>query len=88
MLLWVCTHVTEAGSDLRGLPQSLLLVFKMGSLTEPGAHPFSWTGWPPHSREIVASASPGWGYKCVLLLLDLDVGAGDPNSGPCLHFTH
>lgn len=86
MYVFVCLHMCGGQGLTLGVFLSHYLVFETDLLTGPGAHGFSYTGWPASPKILPAYASPVlvlWGSKDTLALLK----HGRPSGLHGKHFT-
>ena len=58
------------------------LCFEAGSLTDPGVHQFSETGWPWNSKVLPLWESPALESECMPPHPALHMNSGDLNLGP------
>jgi hypothetical protein len=75
-----CMHIWKPEVGVRC--PVFLLCFEAGSLTDPGVHQFSETGWPWNSKVLPLWESPALESECMPPHPALHMNSGDLNLGP------
>lgn len=84
--VWECAHSCQRKMLAFFLCSMPLHSLEAGSLTEPDACHFGWTGCPERSLEMTtisaSASSPVLGLQAHIAMPDFYIGAGDLNSHP------
>ena len=80
--LCIQTHMEVRDQLYYLLPLLFTSFFEAGSLTDPGVHQFSETGWPWNSKVLPLWESPALESECMPPHPALHMNSGDLNLGP------